>query len=239
MNENNKTPVVMNPFASSLGEIIRGIIRNELKSLHTCIPAIVKEVVSRGEVIVSPAVQQVNVDWQPVEWADIKLPVHTPSGNAILSSAPLTVGDTGWIIAGDLDPTLFFNDMARPARQNTFDRHNYQYGFFLPDKIKGFDIASGDDGGWYIGTSDGKTKIVLKDGEITIVSDSTLKISAKDVSISGSNKVEITGTDKVEISGKDWLTHKHDVKVAKDGVVVDPNTGMNTAELSWTSAGVK
>lgn len=199
---NNNAPIVENPFEQSPNDIIVGIVRQELKKLHTCIPAIVKKVISRGEVIVSPAVQQIDVNWKSVEWADIKLPVHTPSGNAILCSAPLTVGDTGWIIAGDLDPTLFFNDMERPARQNTMDRHNYQFGFFLPDKIKGFEI-SGDDDGWYIGTADGETKIVLKDGEVSIVSKSTLKITAENVSINGSSKVEINGTD--------WESHQHGV----------------------------
>lgn len=232
MNKDNASaPIVVNPFADSFVEIVQGLIKSELKKLHTCIPAIVKEVVGRGEVVVSPAVQQVNIDWKPVEWADIKLPVHIPSGNAILSSVPLAVGDTGWIIAGDLDPTLFFNDMSRPARQNTFDRHNYQYGFFLPDKIKGFEIAPEDDGGWYIGTADGKTKIVLKDGEVSIVSDSALKITAKTVSIDGSSKVEINGTD--------WATHKHDVVAGIGEVTVDPNTGKNIAPITWTSNGVK
>lgn len=224
---NNNAPIVENPFEQSPNDIIVGIVRQELKKLHTCIPAIVKKVVSRGEVIVSPAVQQIDVNWQSVEWADIKLPVHTPSGNAILCSAPLTVGDTGWIIAGDLDPTLFFNDMERPARQNTMDRHNYQFGFFLPDKIKGFEI-SGDDDGWYIGTADGETKIVLKDGEVSIVSKSTLKITAENVSINGSSKVEINGTD--------WESHKHSV-----GTLSVPSTSAqgSPSTISGSTGGVE
>ena len=224
---NNNAPIVENPFVQSPNDIIVGIVRQELKKLHTCIPAIVKKVISRGEVIVSPAVQQIDVNWKSVEWADIKLPVHTPSGNAILCSAPLTVGDTGWIIAGDLDPTLFFNNMERPARQNTMDRHNYQFGFFLPDKIKGFEI-SGDDDGWYIGTADGETKIVLKDGEVSIVSKSTLKITAENVSINGSSKVEINGTD--------WESHKHGV-----GTLSVPTTSAqgSPSTISGSTGGVE
>lgn len=224
---NNNAPIVENPFEQSSNNIIVGIVRQELKKLHTCIPAIVKKVISRGEVIVSPAVQQIDVNWKSVEWADIKLPVHTPSGNAILCSAPLTVGDTGWIIAGDLDPTLFFNDMERPARQNTMDRHNYQFGFFLPDKIKGFEI-SGDDDGWYIGTADGKTKIVLKDGEVSIVSKSTLKITAENVTINGSSKVEINGTD--------WKSHQHGV-----GTLKVPSTSAqgSPSTISGSTGGVE
>ena len=225
---NNNAPIVENPFEQSSNNIIVGIVRQELKKLHTCIPAIVKKVISRGEVIVSPAVQQIDVNWKSVEWADIKLPVHSPSGNAILCSSPLTVGDTGWIIAGDLDPTLFFNDMERPARQNTMDRHNYQFGFFLPDKIKGFEISGDDDGGWYIGTADGKTKIVLKDGEVSIVSKSTLKITAENVSINGSSKVEINGTD--------WKSHQHGV-----GTLSVPTTSAqgSPSTISGSTGGVE
>lgn len=223
MNQNDAN-IVINPFTSTLDGMIVQIIRNELKKLHTCIPAIVKQVIDRTQVIVSPAVQQIDANWRSVEWANIKLPVHTPSGNAILCSAPLTVGDTGWIIAGDLDPTLFFNDMTRPARQNTMDRHNYQFGFFLPDKIKGFDISPDDDGGWYIGTEDGTTKIVLKDGEISIISKSALKITAQNVSISGS--------DKVMINDVDWQNHKHSLTIAaSDGVVAGENPVTTTTPI--------
>lgn len=230
MDNQNNAPIIFNPFDDSFTELILGLIKKEIKNMHTCIPAIVKKVVSRGEVIVSPAVQQVDINWKSVEWADIKLPVHTPSGNAILSSAPLTVGDTGWIIAGDLDPTLFFNDMTKPNRQNTFDRHNYQYGFFLPDKIKGFNIDSGDDGGWYIGTADGKTKIVLKDGEINIISSSNLKINAENVNITGSSKVEINGVD--------WESHTHNVTAQAGQVVIDSKKFTNVTPLTWISDGI-
>lgn len=222
MNQNDAN-IVFNPFTSTLDGMIVQIIRNELKKLHTCIPAIVKQVIDRTQVIVSPAVQQIDANWRSVEWANIKLPVHTPSGNAILCSAPLTVGDTGWIIAGDLDPTLFFNDMTRPARQNTLDRHNYQFGFFLPDKIKGFNISPDDDGGWYIGTEDGKTKIVLKDGEVSIVSKSALKITAQNVSINGS--------DKVTINDVDWQNHKHAV-----GTLTVPTTSAQGSPSTITGS---
>ena len=111
---------------------INEAIKKAIKELQTCIPAIVKEVKSRNQVIVSPAIQKTSPAWQALPWADIVLPVYAPQGGDGIISMPVSAGDTGWIIAGDLDPSLYFQNPSKPATQNVFDRHNYQYGFFLP-----------------------------------------------------------------------------------------------------------
>jgi hypothetical protein len=191
-----------NPFATDIQTYINMSIKKALKELQICIPAIIKEVKSREQVIVSPAVQQTSADWQVLPWADILLPVYTPAGGKGIFSLPVSAGDTGWIIAGDLDPSLFMQDPTKPARQNVFDRHNYQYGFFLPAKMKDFGIDQTDDGGIVI--KNGNTKIVVKENEIEIKSNNTLKINANSVNITSSG-------NNIVIDGTNFKNHKHSV----------------------------
>lgn len=203
---NNDAPLNFDPFINSLQGYIVALVNKQLHSLQTCIPAIVSKVIDRNTVVVTPAVQQINSKWETVEWADIKLPVHNPFGAGIVVSMPVAVGDTGWIIAGDLDPSLFINtiaDGAKPARQNVLNRHAYQFGFFIPDKISGANISAADDGALVVQTSDGDTKISIKDGTITISSKSALNINAETITITGGQNVTINDTD--------WATHTHSV----------------------------
>lgn len=206
-----KNNIQFNPFATTIQTYINMAIKKAIKEMQTCIPAIVKEVKGRDKVVVSPAVQQTSADWETLRWADILLPIYTPTGGKGIFSLPVSAGDTGWIIAGDMDPSLFMQDPTKPARQNVFDRHAYQYGFFLPCKMKDFGIDQNDDGGIVI--KNGDTKIVIKENEIKIVSNNTLKINAKSVSIdSEGNSITIDGTD--------WKTHTHGV-----GTLQVPVTG--------------
>lgn len=194
------------PFAENIQVYIDRAIKKAIKEMQTCIPAIVKEVKSREQVVVSPAVQQTSANWETLSWADVVLPVYTPQGGKGLLSFPLSVGDTGWIIAGDLDPSLFLQDPSKPARQNVFDRHNYQYGFFLPAKMKNYGIDQSDDGGIVI--KNGDTKIVIKENEINIVSSSALKINAKSVNITSEG-------NNITIDGTNFKNHKHSVGTLK------------------------
>lgn len=202
----NKQNFTYDPFATDILSYIDAAIARALQGLQTCIPAIVSKVIDRNTVVVTPAVQQMNSRWETVEWADIKLPVHNPFGAGIVVSMPVAVGDTGWIIAGDLDPSLFIKTIAggaKPARQNILNRHAYQFGFFIPDKISGANISAADDGALVVQTSDGDTKISIKDGTITIASKSALNINAETITITGGQNVTINNTD--------WATHTHSV----------------------------
>lgn len=219
-----------NPLDNDITAYINAAIQKALKELQTCIPAIVKKVESRERVVVSPAVQQTSPEWKNISWADISLPVYTPAGGSGIFSMPVAVGDVGWIVAGDLDPSLFMKDTTKPARQNMFDRHNYQYGYFLPCKMNNFGIDSTDDGGVVIKV--GSSKIVVKENEITINSNDELKVNAKTVKITSNG-------NKVVIDGINFKDHKHDVTAEIGEVTVNTNTGKNTAPLTWTSGGAK
>ena len=193
MNDDNKG--IFNPYANNMDGAIVSAIRKYLQQVQTCIPAIVKEVIDRGHVTVSPAVQQVDSNWRSINWADITLPLCTPGGGGLFASWPVTAGDTGWIIAGDLDPSLFFKDTSRPQRQNTFERHKYQFGYFVPNVLGGYNVSTDDDGCVVIGSADGNTKIVIGSDELKIKSDSVI--------------IETTDGASVTIDGKDWMTHTH------------------------------
>ncbi len=208
-----------NPFANNIQVYIDEAIKKALKELQTCIPAIVKEVKSREQVIVSPAVQQTNLNREMIPWANIPLPIYTPVGGKGIFSMPVSVGDTGWVIAGDLDPSLFMQDPTKPVRQNMYDRHNYQYGFFLPAKMKNFGIDSADDGGIVLKVGD--TKVVIKENEIEINSSNALKVSGNSVSITSSG-------NNITIDGTNWKDHTHSAGdlVAPNGAVTGITGGV-------------
>ena len=189
-----------NPFATDIQSYIDLAIKKAIKELQTCIPAIVKSVNGRGEVVVSPAIQRTGPDWESLPWASMTLPVYTPAGGNGVISVPVSVGDTGWIIAGDLDPSLYFKDPTRVSRQNMFDRHNYKYGFFVPSAMNNFTIDSADDGGVVIKVGD--SKIVIKEDLIEIESNNELKINAKTVKITGEN-------NDITIDGINFKNHVH------------------------------
>lgn len=195
--KNDSANVSYNPYVGSLDGIISAVVKKNLLRLQTCIPAIVKEVKGRDKVVVSPAVQQIDSKWQSVPWADITLPVCTPSGNGLFVSFPLAVGDTGWIIAGDLDPSLFFKDKSRPQRQNLMNRHEYQFGYFVPDTINGYSVSADNDGALVIGSKDGSTEVVISNNGLKIKSDSII--------------IETTDGASITIDGTDWKTHTHSV----------------------------
>lgn len=199
---NNDANIVFNPYATDLEGFILAAIQKYLGQLQTCIPAIVKKVESRDTVIVTPAVQQLDANWKAVNWADITLPVYTPAGGKFLLSAPLTAGDTGYIIAGDLDPANFMDNPTSPATQKRLDRHNYQFGYFVPAKIGKLNITA-PNGSFVISSDDGNTQIVLEQGKISLKTTSELRIEAQNVIIEGSSQVKINNTD--------WATHKHTV----------------------------
>ena len=203
MESSNKSNGIYNPFETNIYAVINNAVERAIKKLQTCIPAIIKEVVDRKTVIAIPAVQQSNSEWDAINWAEIKLPVYSPLGGDIVMSFPLTAGNTGWIIAGDLDPSLFFQDVSSPAKQAFYDRHKYQYGFFLPANLGDFTVSQDDENRWVLTSLDGKTKISIGEG-IDIETDKALKIKGNSVSITSSG-------NNITIDGTDWKTHKHGV----------------------------
>ena len=195
-----------NQFANDLPNYIENALRAFAHRFQTCIPAIVKEVKSRDTVTVSPAVLQTASDGSGVAWSDITTTILTPFSSGMFLSMPVAVGDTGWLVGADLD-TDKFKQTKEPSQQTVFTRHQYQYGFFVPDAINGYTVSDDDNGAIVLSSTDGKTKISLKDGNIELKSKTDLKISAKNVSITSvGNNVTIDGTN--------WKTHTHNCTVS-------------------------
>ena len=192
---------IYRPFLPNQNALIETMLNDFAAQFQTCIPAIVKKVISRDTVEVSPAVLQSDSENKPIEWASVTTTVLTPFSSGIFLSMPLAVGDTGWLVAADMDTSLFKKN-KKPAQQNVWSRHLYQYGFFVPDAINGYTVSEDDAGAVVLSTLDGKTKITLKDKEINVVSDDKLKINAKSITIDSSN-------NNVVIDGVNFKNHTH------------------------------
>lgn len=221
-------PLKYNPFAGDLLSVIEALIKREIYNLQTCIPAIVKKVIDRNTVIVSPAIELLNSKRELIKWADITVPIHTPSAGGFLISFPVKAGDCGWLMAGDVDPSLFLETPTRPAAQNIFTRHNYQFGYFMPSNLNKTNV-DGHDAAFIISSVNGDTLISIEDGKINITSKSELNINAENVNISGDKKIYL--------NGKDWETHTHTVP-ANITVQTNPTSGAGATTESVETGGV-
>lgn len=130
------------------------------------------------------------------------IPIFMMSGGGFVFSFPVKQGDKGWIIAADRDISVFKQLLSifAPA---TYEMHKYKDGFFLPDKIKGFEIAADDDGAVILQSDDGTTKISIKDGQITM--------TAASVTINGDLTVNGTATATTDViaAGISGKSHTH------------------------------
>ena len=223
------TRPIYRPFINNENALIETMLSDFAQRFQTCIPAVVKKVISRDTVEVSPAVLQSDSKGNPVEWASITTTVLTPFSGGIFLSMPLEAGDTGWLVASDLDTSLFKKE-KKPAQQNALTRHLYQYGFFVPDAINGYTVSEDDEGAVVLTTTNGKTKIALKHNEINIVSDDKLKINAKSITIDSSN-------NNVVIDGINFKEHTHTVPQGQ-AVQVNTTTGTGATSASTTTLGV-
>lgn len=197
------TRPLYNQFANNLPDYIEGALRAFAHKFQTCIPAIVKEVKSRDTVVVSPAVLRTASDGSPLGWADITTTILTPFGGSMFLSMPVSVGDTGWLVGSDLDTYKFKQD-KKPSQQTIFTRHQYQFGFFVPDMINGYTVSDDDSGAIVLSSIDGSTKITIKGNEISLVSGGDLKITAQNVKIDSSG-------NNVTIDGINFKAHTHTV----------------------------
>lgn len=216
-----------NQFANDLPNYIENALRAFSHRFQTCIPAIVKEVKSRDTVIVSPAVLQTASDGSGVGWSDITTTILTPFSSSIFLSMPVAVGDTGWLVGADLD-TDKFKQTKEPSQQTVFTRHQYQFGFFVPDAINGYTVSEDDNGAVVLSTLDGTTKITLKDQEISLVSSKDLKINAQNVSITSSG-------NNVTIDGINFKAHTHTVPA---GIALQAGEYSGATTATATTSGV-
>ena len=182
--------------ANSLSGVIAEVLKNFGLSLENSMPAIVVSYDRANNIAeVQPAINSVLTDGNAQQRDTIKLPVHLYGGNGVVISCPLKKGDTGFIIAGDRDISLFKQSL-KVSNPNTYRTHKLSFGFFIPDKVKGVSVSSDDSDSLTIQTLDGNTKISLKSGQVSIVSSSKVDITASNLTITCPS-VKITGTAQI------------------------------------------
>lgn len=136
------------------------------------------------------------------------VPVYMAAAGGFILSFPISAGNKGWLVTTDCDISVFKQLLGTfvPA---TLQRHKYANSFFLPDYIQGLNISAEDDGAVVLTSTEGTTKISLKNGQITLTAATNIingplqvngTITATDVITSNSDV--IAGN----ISGK---THIH------------------------------
>ena len=178
--------------ASTLSGVISEVLKNFGLSLENCLPAVVVSYDRSANVAeVKPAINTILTDGTPQERDTIKLPVHILGGGGLVISVPLSAGDTGWIIAGDRDISLFKQSLS-VSNPNTYRTHKFSFGFFIPDKIKGVTIKSTDSDALTIQTLDGSTRIAISDKKVKIVSSEEVEVECESLTMEATN-VNIKG----------------------------------------------
>lgn len=159
-------------FNSATLDDLPGIWRDLLRSygldLECILPAVVLNYDRKNNIVtVQGAVNRINTTGESVPRTEMEVPCFNPTGGMIGINFPLKPGDTGWVVASDRDST-FFKQQLSVADPNTDLLHKYSFGFFLPDKISGFQIQPEDEGALVIQTVDGATRISIKDERVKI-----------------------------------------------------------------------
>ena len=205
-NQQDKTqlPSYNESNTSTMAGIIEEVLKNYSLNLENCLPAVVvSHDRANNTVVVTPAINMITTDGEPIKRANITLPVHVFGGGGVVISAPLKSGDTGWIIACDRDITLFKQSL-KVSNPNTYRTHKLSFGFFIPDKVKGFTVNKNDEDAFLIQTLDGSTRIALSDGLIKVKTGEEIELECTNLTIKASSckiesETEITGN--VNITG--------------------------------------
>lgn len=198
--------------ASTLSGVLSEVLKNFGLTIENCIPAVVVSYDRTNNVAeVRPAINTILTDGTAKARDTIKLPVHLLGGAGIVISAPLSAGNTGWIIAGDRDITLFKQSLS-VSNPNTYRTHKFSFGFFIPDKIKGITVQTGDENALTIQTLDGTTRISLLSGSVKVVSSNNVEVDCTNLTISATN-VNITGNVSLDgdLSASGTITGQTDV----------------------------
>lgn len=150
---------------------ITQLIRNHDLNFECVLPAVVLSYDRVSNIVtIQGAINHIDTDGNSIERVAMKVPCFNPCGNGIGLNFPLKQGDTGWVIASDRDTDLFFKTLKRED-PNTGKIHAFDFGYFVPDKISGFQINAEDEDALVIQTLDNSSRISIKDGRIKITKD--------------------------------------------------------------------
>lgn len=100
------------------------------------------------------------------------IPCLMLQGGGMVLSFPIKEGDIGWIVAADRDISVFKQVLSIFA-PNTYRKHKYADGFFIPNKIDGFEVSEDDENAILMTSIDGKTKLSISPEGITLTAQTT------------------------------------------------------------------
>lgn len=167
-----------------------------LKLFENAIPCIVQSYDFNTNVVtVLPAVKIALTTGEYMQRGVIKVTAWKMHGGGFQIHYPINAGDTGWLIGADCDTSLFKQEKAI-SDPNTYQKHKYQFGYFLPDKINGFNISQEDKDRLVLQNDAGTEKISIGSSDTKILS-SNLTINASQINITGETSI----TGNVSITG--------------------------------------
>lgn len=143
------------------------------------------------------------------------MPVLMLSGGGFVISLPVKKGDVGWIVSADRDISVF-KRLLQMFAPNTYRKHKYESGFFIPDKVNGFEIAQEDTDALLFTSIDGTTKISMKPNEITLTAPTT-KVNGN-LLVNG----QVDATGDVNGAGISLKTHVHPGVQTGSGTTGEP-----------------
>ena len=187
---------------SSVAGGLKMFKKNIFSDLECCMPCVVQSYdASTNTVMVLPAINVATSIGEYVKRGVIKLTAWRFALGGFVVHYPIKAGDTGWIIASDVDTSLFKQEKTI-ADPNTYARHKYHFGYFMPDSMSGYAVGSSDEGRLVLQNQAGTEKISIGESDTKIVS-ASLSITSPMVNIDGN--VTITG----DMHSANYDVHTH------------------------------
>ena len=138
-----------------------------------------------NQAIVRPIIQMVDIKGKVISRKPVaSVPVLSLGAGGFHISFPMQPGDLGWIFASDRDLALFKKNLSE-SPPNTSRFHKFDDGFFIPDVFRKYMIAAEDAAAMVIQSTDGSTKISIRDGDILIAAPNKLVVRVPESEFDG------------------------------------------------------
>jgi hypothetical protein len=137
-------------------------------------------------------------------------------------SFPINEGDLGWLHANDRDITVYLQSLQQSAAGREGPSHSFSDGLFIPDVLRQYVINPEDDGAMVIQSTDGLSRISIRQDNIKITTpirvllDTPLVETTKDMKVGGSLAVlgpTCTLPQGTTTGGATVYGHTHDGQV--------------------------
>jgi hypothetical protein len=199
-NTNNSVPSIDPALLNSLPGAFKSILDKHTQGTDGMIPAkVVSFDRAKNRVTVQPVISVVSKNGQIIRRAKIpNIPVMQIGGGGMLLNFNLLPGDTGWLFAGDRDPSNYLksNEVSPP---NTYEMKKYGFGVFIPGCITGFNIAPADANNTVLQTKDGQIKITIGSSGVVIDAPSVKINTTGNTEIKADGDVKLEATQNLNI----------------------------------------